>query len=255
MAFVLDPTLHRDAVWALFAVGTVALVLLLFVRAPYGRHGGGPWGARIPARVAWVLMEAPASLVFLGVYLLGDHRAEAGAIALCVLWQAHYVQRAFVFPFLLRARDKTDPVLVPILGASFNLVNAWVNASAISQFHERTAAWLLDPRFVVGTALFVAGYAINRWADAVLRGLRQPGETGYAIPRGGLYRWVSSPNYLGEIIEWIGWAIASWSWAGAAFAFFTVANLLPRALANHEWYREKFSEYPNERRALIPFVL
>ncbi len=108
---------------------------------------------------------------------------------------------------------------------------------------------------IIGASVFVIGWAINQHSDAVLRRLRGPGESGYKIPRGGLYRWVSCPNYLGEMLEWVGWAIAAWSLAGLAFAVFTIANLLPRALANHRWYQDKFADYPPERRAVVPFLL
>jgi hypothetical protein len=30
----------------------------------------------------------------------------------------------------------------------------------------------------------------------------------YKIPQGGLFRWLSCPNLVGEMIEWIGFAIA-----------------------------------------------
>ena len=35
----------------------------------------------------------------------------------------------------------------------------------------------------------------------------------------------------------------------------SAANLVPRALATHRWYRERFPDYPQDRKALIPFVL
>ena len=89
----------------------------------------------------------------------------------------------------------------------------------------------------------------------MLAALRKPGESGYKIPRGWLYNYISCPNYFGEILIWTGWAIASWSLAGAVFVLWTVANLLPRALSNHRWYRETFEEYPAKRRALIPGLL
>jgi len=81
---------------------------------------------------------------------------------------------------------------------------------------------------------------------------RKPGE--YGIPRGGVFEFVSCPNYLGEILEWTGWAIATWSLPGLAFALWTAANLIPRAYANHAWYRKTFPDYPGKRKALIPFV-
>jgi protein-S-isoprenylcysteine O-methyltransferase Ste14 len=84
--------------------------------------------------------------------------------------------------------------------------------------------------------------------------LRNAGE-GYQIPHGLGYRWVSCPNYLGEIIQWIGWAVATWSLAGWIFAIWTMANLVPRAIAHHRWYRATFAGYPPGRRALIPYLL
>ena len=68
----------------------------------------------------------------------------------------------------------------------------------------------------------------------------------------GMFRVIRHPNYLGEIIEWIGWAIATWSLAGLAFAVWTAANLVPRARSHHQWYRESFADYPPDRKALVP---
>ena len=105
---------------------------------------------------------------------------------------------------------------------------------------------------ITGLVLFLSGFILNRWADRVLHNLRKPGETAYKIPYGGFYRWISCPNYLGEIIEWAGWAVATWSLPGLAFAVWTCANLVPRARANHAWYKKHFADYPPERKALIP---
>jgi protein-S-isoprenylcysteine O-methyltransferase Ste14 len=103
--------------------------------------------------------------------------------------------------------------------------------------------------------VFLGGFVLNLSSDRILRKLRGERRSGYSIPRGGAYRFVSSPNYLGEILEWTGWAIATWSLAGLAFAVYTFANLAPRAMANHRWYRQTFDDYPGSRKALIPFVL
>lgn len=137
----------------------------------------------------------------------------------------------------------------------FNTMNGYVNGYYLFHLADPyPLSWLYDPRFILGALLFITGYYINRKSDNILRNLRKPGETGYKIPRGGMYKYVSSPNYFGEIVEWIGWAIATWSIAGVAFAVFTIANLMPRAAAHHQWYKEKFPDYPEERQALIPFI-
>jgi steroid 5-alpha reductase family enzyme len=114
--------------------------------------------------------------------------------------------------------------------------------------------WFSSPAFLCGSLLFLAGFAVNLHSDAVLRNLKAAGAGEYRIPWGGLYRFVSCPNYLGEITEWAGFAVLTWSLPGAAFAFFTFCNLAPRALTSHRWYRETFPDYPARRKALIPFL-
>jgi steroid 5-alpha reductase family enzyme len=58
----------------------------------------------------------------------------------------------------------------------------------------------------------------------------------YYLPRGGLFELVACPHYLGEWIEWLGFALATRSTAAAAFALWTLCNLLPRAVAQRDWY-------------------
>ncbi len=253
-----DPALvalHQHLVEIVFALAAVTFVALFFVTAPYGRHRREGFGPTIPSRVGWILMEAPASLAFLAFYAIGPRRVEAAPLALLALWQIHYVHRAFVYPLRMRADGKRMPVMIAALAIAWNLLNTWVNARYISAIAVYDPGWLLGPRFLGGAAIFAVGLAVNLDADARLLALRKPGETGYAIPRGGLYRFVSCPNYLGEILEWCGFAIAAWSPAGLAFAVYTAANLVPRAIANHRFYKDRFPDYPAERRAVLPFVL
>lgn len=249
-----EPTIVRIAAWAMIATGVLTAVSLFFVTAPYGRHARGGWGPAIPSRVGWILMEAPASLAFLGVYLAGDRRAETVPVVLLAMWQLHYVHRAFIFPFRMRVTGKMMPASVPAMAITFNLWNAYINARWISHLGQYDVAWLTGPRFLIGAALFLVGMAINVWADTVLLHLRKPGETGYKVPRGGLFELVACPNYLGEILEWIGWAVATWSLPGLAFAVYTAANVGPRAGSHLAWYREKLPDFPRSRKALIPFL-
>ena len=237
-----------------FVLAAATFVGLLFVVAPYGRHGRSGWGPTVPARFGWLVMESPAPLVFLGVYLAGSHRADLVPLLFLLLWQAHYVQRSFVYPLIMRGGARM-PMSVMVLAIAFNVLNASINARWVSEFGNYPLSWLRDPRFLAGVVVFVVGYALNLSADRTLRELRRPGESGYRIPQGGAYRLVSCPNYLGEIVEWCGWAVATWSLPGLAFAAYTTANLAPRAIANHRWYLDRFPDYPRGRRALIPYLL
>jgi protein-S-isoprenylcysteine O-methyltransferase Ste14 len=251
-----EAQLHRGVLLGMVAVGALVFVYLLYRPAPYGRHGEGrPFGPRVPPRLGWILMESPSVIAFAACYAMAPRPLDAATAVFFLMWQAHYGHRAFVFPFRLR-KGAPMPLLVVASGRAFTGMNGWLNGRAVTALAPPYgAAWLADPRFVLGIILFVAGFTINFHADWILLHLRRPGETGYKIPRGGFYRWISCPNYFGEIIEWTGWALATWTPAGAVFAFWSVANLAPRAVAHHRWYRSRFPDYPPERRALVPFLV
>lgn len=247
--------LNEGLSWAVIAIAVPIFVYLFAVTAPYGRHLRPGWGPSLPPRIGWILMESPAVFGWLAIYLQGPHRGDLVPLLFLALWQLHYVHRTLIFPFRLSGRGRPIPVAVAVMGFTFNAVNATINARQVSALGEYGPDWLLSPWFLVGVATFGVGLAINHHADAVLLSLRAPGESGYRIPTGGMYRFVSCPNYLGEMIEWAGWALATRSLAGLAFFLFTVANLLPRAIAHHRWYRATFPDYPAERRAVIPYLL
>jgi 3-oxo-5-alpha-steroid 4-dehydrogenase 1 len=241
---------------ALLVSGVASFLALLFIPAPYGRYGRPGWGPTIPARLGWVLQELPAPLLFAIVFFRGEWAFRPVPLVFLGMWELHYVYRTFVYPLRQSASAARMPVTTVAMAIAFNVLNASLNAYAISHGALRhVESWFVDPRFLVGVALFAIGWRVNHQSDAILRSLRQPGESGYKIPYGGLYRFVSCPNYLGELIEWSGWALATWTYAGFGFAFFTAANLVPRALSHHEWYREKFPDYPPERKAIVPWVL
>jgi len=241
-------------VQAELALAVVTVAALAFLPAPYGRHARPGWGPTLPPRLGWALMESPSVFLFVAIFASGPRRAEPMSLALLSLWLLHYVHRDLVFPFRMGEGGKRMPAVVMALGFGFNVLNSWNNARAISGDAAPARAALEGPRLVLGAAVFLAGFTVNVLADRTLFRLRRAGG-GYRIPEGALYRFISCPNYAGEIVEWIGWAIASWSPAGLAFAIYTVANLGPRALQHHLWYRERFADYPRDRKALVPFVL
>jgi 3-oxo-5-alpha-steroid 4-dehydrogenase 1 len=238
-----------------FALAAAIFVALFFIVAPYGRYLRKSWGPKIGDRLGWIVMEAPSPILFATFFVLGIKSISVTAVAFLVLWEAHYIHRAFIYPFSRRNGVSGMSVVVVGLGFLFNMGNAYLNGRYVFTLSGGyTNEWLMTPQFIVGLGLFLTGFIINRRADSILRHLRKPGESGYKIPSGGLYRWISCPNYFGEIITWVGWAVATWSLPGLAFAVWTIANLAPRARAHHIWYRGQFSDYPPERKALMPGV-
>jgi len=247
-------TVHAWMVAAHFAMALVTLLVLVFISAPYGRFSRGGWGPMVPGRLGWVVMETPAVVGFAVFFFAGAGWQRPASLVLGMLWLVHYVHRTYIFPFRLRS-TRPMPVLIAALAFVYQLINAPTNGWQVSALGAYDAAWLTDPRFVFGVVLMVAGIVGNIHSDNVLINLRKPGETGYKIPTGGLYRWVTAANYLGELAIWTGWALATWSWAGLAFAVYTFANLAPRAAESHRWYKDTFpGDYPPERRRLLPYI-
>ncbi|RJO63768.1 MAG: DUF1295 domain-containing protein [Myxococcales bacterium] len=250
-----ESSLYNFVLIAWVAAAALTIPYLLFVAAPYGRHARPGWGPTIDNRLGWILMELPSPLLVTALFFVGPHNGGAAAVFLG-LWLFHYLHRSLIFPLRIRSGKKAMPAAIMGSAIFFNLINASMQGQWLFNLSGGyAAAWLLDWRFLAGAAIFFVGFAINYHSDGILRNLRRPGESGYRIPQGGLFRYVTCPNYLGEVIEWCGWALATWSLAGAAFAFWTIANLIPRALAHHRWYHKKFSDYPAARKAVIPGLL
>jgi 3-oxo-5-alpha-steroid 4-dehydrogenase 1 len=251
---------HALYAWGLCFVAVMGLCsfpILFFISAPYGRHWRKGWGPTIKARWGWVIMEAPSPLCFGAVYVWSGASFDGVPMLLAGIWMVHYLYRSFVFPFRMRGGDKGKPLLTVVMAFAFNVANGGINAYAITIMapHLVGEGALSLVHVWVGIAVFVCGWVINQQSDAILLGLRKPGETGYKIPHGGMYRWVSCPNYLGEFIEWCGFAIAACTPAAALFAAFTFANLFPRALSHHRWYQGQFPDYPSSRKAMFPGLI
>ena len=171
------------------------------------------------------------------------------------LFSIHYINRTFIFPFRIHTKGKKMPLLIAASGIFFNLINGFSLGYYFKYFSKYSEEWFLDIRFILGLSLFVAGMIINWKADDILIHLRKPNEIHYTIPRSNLFRWISCPNLLGELIEWLGFAILCWNLPALTFFIWTAANLIPRALSHHRWYKEKFPDYPADRKAIIPFCL
>lgn len=250
-----EPVFFNGLLIAFFCLALVVFIILFFIPAPYGRHVRRGWGLTIGNKVGWLVMESPSPIIFITLFFLRDNPLNTVLVIFLIMWCTHYLHRAFIYPFSLRKTANRMPWLIVSFGFVFNLMNAYLNGRYVFSFSGGYGnEWLADPRFIIGVLMFIIGFFINRRADQVLRSLRQHGETGYKIPYSRLHNLVSSPNYLGEIIIWSGWATATWSLPGLAFALWTVANLLPRARDHHRWYHENFPDYPPERKALVPGI-
>ena len=149
------------------------------------------------------------------------------------------------------------PLAIMMMGMLFNLLNGFMQGEWLFYLAPETlymSDWLKTPQFILGVLLFFTGMGINWYSDYVIRHLRKPGDTQHYLPSQGMYRYVTSANYFGEIIEWTGWAILTWSLSGLVFLWWTVANLVPRANAIWHRYKEEFGDAVGNRKRVFPFL-
>jgi len=239
--------------WIIFAV--ILFPFLFFVKQPYGKHFRHGWGPSISNRIGWIIMEIP-SLVIFSYFFIVSRNFSASVTLLFALWFIHYFNRTLIFPFRIKTKGKKMPVIIVLFAIIFNIINATFNGTDLNKTIDFNYFSLFDfIRFGFGLLLFSAGMIINLSSDTILIALRKSSINGYQIPQKGMFRWVSCPNYLGEITEWIGFATMAWNLAAISFAIWTIVNLLPRAIDHHKWYLQYFEQYPKNRKVLVPFIL
>ena len=233
---------------AMFVMAIVVFIALFFFKAGYGYLSSGNWGPKINNKIAWVIMESPAFIflfLYVADYLLSGRdtgNEKAVLLVMAGLFLVHYFQRAFIFPLLMRGKGEM-PVAIMAMGMVFNGLNAYFIGSWLFEFAPEgkyTMEWFTSPQFIIGTLVFITGMLINIDSDYVIRHLRKPGDTRHYIPKKGLYKYVTSANYFGELTEWVGYAILTWSPAGLLFAIWTFANLAPRSKSLTAKYEEEF---------------
>lgn len=231
----------------------VIFILLSFITAPYGRFVRKGWGPEIKSRTAWILMEMPSLVIPILFFLISPYSLVS--LIFLIIWMSHYVHRTIIYPFRISDPEKPFSIVIMSWGFLFNMLNSVINFYFLFFIRINiNISWLLSWKFLLGLAIFAFGFILNKNSDSILRSLRIKNKNSYSIPQGGFYKWISAPNYLGEILEWGGWALLTWSLAGTAFFLFTIANLAPRAIMIHKWYKNNFEEYPEGRKAILPFI-
>jgi len=245
---------YKISLILIFGFAVVVFFLLFFISAPYGKFLRKGWGPSIRSKWAWMMMELPSPALIFLFFITSDQKNLPQIIFLC-LWLGHYLHRTFVYPFSQSGKEKAYPVLLVVMAFVFNCLNGSVNGYGVLNLYSYDLSYLLTWQFISGIIIFIIGFIINKISDEELRNLRKQNPNEYVIPEGWLFGYISNPHYFGEIIEWTGWAIMTWSLPGLAFAIFTFANLFPRAIATHRWYKNSFPGYPPERKAIIPFII
>jgi len=235
-------------IWILIAL--IVLPINLIYKAPYGKHSTKKWGKSIDNKTGWILMELPALLTCPLIYFTITEEINLNVVFI-VLWIIHYFNRTVIYPLRIKTKGKKIPIAIVASAFFFNMVNGILNGYFLTllQFESISELYL-----ILGLIIFIIGFYINISSDNLLIKLRT-NQKGYVIPNGKLFNYVSCPNFFGEIIEWLGFAIMTLNPGSLSFLIWTICNLIPRSKAHHKWYIENFENYPKKRKAVIPYLL
>ena len=231
----------------------IALIIFpinLIYKAPYGKHSTKKWGKTIDNKTGWVLMEFPALITCPLIYYIVVEEISL-SIGFIFIWITHYFNRTIIYPLKIKTKGKKIPVAIVASAFFFNVINGILNGYFIATIPFESISFTC---ILIGFIIFIIGLYINISSDNTLIKLRT-NQKGYVIPKGGLFNYVSCPNFFGEIIEWLGFAIMTLNLGSISFLIWTICNLIPRSKAHHNWYKENFEKYPSKRKAVIPYLL
>lgn len=205
----------------------------------------------VPAQIGMLTKYVPAFMLSAWA-VLKDSGLAAG------MMMVHYGKRIAEVLFLhdFTGSPIEDAATSSFVGAFYTMIT-WLFLRADVQ----------DNLAPVGATLFGIGQCLNLYHHVLLRKLRHSTSSAqskkkaavsskrYVVPKGGLFDLVACPHYLGEVIAWVGAALATQSLTTKMVAFWVFCMLGGRAAVTTEWYREKFgSEYPTSRKHMIPWI-
>ena len=257
---LLNHEMFYKIISVMFGIAGLVFATLFFVDAGYGKLNKNSqfWGITIPNKIGWVIMEAPSFLISILFYMKSnEERKYKKEIIACLLpFAMHYFQRSFIFPLLIKGRGRM-PIAVMMMGFVFNVINSTLQCNwlyNISNVHYYDGLFSKF-RFYLGLMIFVIGMFINIQSDHIIRTLRKPGDNKHYLPDRGMYRYITSANYFGEIVEWFGYSIMTNSLTSILFVIWTAANLVPRSFSIYNLYISEFGNIVLTKKRIIPFII
>lgn len=186
-----------------------------------------------------------------------DKFAAEVQMAALVAWSVHYGKREIETLFVHRFSHAT----MPWTNLFKNCGYYWGFAAYVSYFVNHPL-YTPPPEDLVysGMCMFYFMEVGNLTCHLTLRGLRPPGTKVRKIPTGGLFDYVTCPNYTYEILAWLGFNLMTRTLAGVLFMLAGATQMIIWANGKHRNYHKEFDGkngrrlYPESRKIIIPFV-
>ncbi len=194
-----------------------------------------------------LLMAVTLWAIRLGAHLFSRHRLSATEDARYAAMRAAdpegFPARSLWTVFVLQA--------VILFGLSLPI------HLAMTAGPERWPGWLTG----LGLALFVAGFALETWADRLLLDFRRDPANRGGLLTSGPFAWSRHPNYFGECVLWFGLGLIAWDASGNPLALLGPAALTalilkvsgPPLKEAHLATRPGYAEYAARTSRFVPW--
>ncbi|GFQ06437.1 very-long-chain enoyl-coa reductase [Phtheirospermum japonicum] len=212
----------------------------------------------VPSKVGMFVLYAPAFVAGLSSFALypAPHFVQDFRFTLlCSAVTLHFFKRVFEVLFVHKFSGSMDVEAMVTISLSY-----FTNAVGII-YNQHLTQSLPQPSIdlkYLGVPIFLLGIAGNFYHHFLLSKLRSDNQKGeekqYKIPRGGLFGWVICPHYLFEIVGFLGIACISQTPYAVLYFVGITFYLMGRSYATRKWYESKFDDFPEDVKALFPYI-
>ncbi|KAI1388689.1 3-oxo-5-alpha-steroid 4-dehydrogenase-domain-containing protein [Hypoxylon trugodes] len=171
---------------------------------------------------------------------------------------AHFAKRELEVLFLHKFSVNTMPFAYIFRNSFYYWATAGFLAGLEIYAPFSLAAWAEEPTLVtyIGLALFAFGELANFDVHYYLTRLRKPGETARKIPKGHGFSIVTCPNYMFEIIAWVGIIMVTRSPSMLLSIIIGSYYMYTWGRGKEKAYREQFGDkYKRKRYVMLPGLL
>ncbi|KAI3393477.1 hypothetical protein diail_4198 [Diaporthe ilicicola] len=173
------------------------------------------------------------------------------------MFMSHFAKRELETAFLHRFSAATMPAWNIFRNSFFY----WFFAGLLSAYfiyspRSPAARPSFGPLDYMGLALFLGGEAANFVVHVHLAGLRKPGSTEKGIPSCIGSSLVTSPNYMFEVIAWVGIILIAREWAVVVFIGIGISYMIPWSREKERALRTTFGDkYKKKRYTMLPGII
>ncbi|KAJ0101459.1 hypothetical protein Patl1_05819 [Pistacia atlantica] len=259
---LMDNSIITPPSFLITAMSVLSLVSLVFLGCSeiMGKHlkyskfwnvnNSGKSQVKLSSRTGMLIFYTPAVLAGLASFWIFPHQGFRFLLLTSAL-TFHFFKRDFEVLFIHKYSGGV------ILDSAILIGALYFAATAMMIYFQHLSEGLPEPRIdlkYVGMVVFLLGISGNFYHHYLLSKMREDGEKQYKIPKGGLFDRIVCPHYLFEILTFWGIFLISQNLYALCCALGVSFYLMGRSYATRKWYLSKFENFPQDVKAVFPYV-